>query len=81
MAVVPPRWRCCGAPFWLHNRTRRGVTAAILLHTMLNVVPAASPDLQKPLGTITIGIVTTAVAAGVVMGPYALRVHRRREEA
>lgn len=51
---------------WLHNATGGGVTAAILLHTMLNVVSASVPELSEPIGTITLGIVLKVVAVGVM---------------
>ncbi|QLY30181.1 CPBP family intramembrane glutamic endopeptidase [Nocardia huaxiensis] len=53
---------------WLHNRTGHGVTTAILLHATLNIVSAYMPDLDKPVTTITIGVVTAVVATVTLAG-------------
>ncbi|WP_167829375.1 CPBP family intramembrane glutamic endopeptidase [Nocardia vulneris] len=58
----------------LYNRTG-GVSAAILLHTMLNVVAANSPELNTATGTITFGILTTVVALGFILRSPALQPH------
>ncbi|WP_225727103.1 MULTISPECIES: CPBP family intramembrane glutamic endopeptidase [unclassified Nocardia] len=51
---------------WLHNNTGHGVSAAILLHAMLNVTEAYTPDLDKPITMITTGVLTTVVAVAVI---------------
>ncbi|MEV4127765.1 type II CAAX endopeptidase family protein [Nocardia sp. NPDC049707] len=51
---------------WLHVRTGYGVSAAILMHTMVNVIAVYTPGYDRPISTITTGVVTAAVAAAVV---------------
>ncbi|MGW4772392.1 CPBP family glutamic-type intramembrane protease [Nocardia sp. NPDC004278] len=58
---------------WLHNQTGHGVSAAILLHTMVNVTEAYTPGLDKSISMITTGILTTAVAVAVIARPRALQ--------
>ena len=52
----------------LHNRTGHGVSAAIVLHTMLNVTSAYTPGLDQPVSTLVTGILTAVVAAVLLIG-------------
>ena len=52
----------------LHNRTGGGVSAAIVVHTMLNVTSAYTPGLDEPVSTMVIGILTAAVAIALLAG-------------
>lgn len=51
----------------LHNATA-GVSAAIIMHAMLNVVAAATSDYSRPLLQIVTGLVIAAVAVAFTVG-------------
>ena len=52
----------------LHNRTGHGVSAAIVLHTMLNVTSAYTPGLDQAVSTIITGVLTAAAAIVLLLG-------------
>ncbi|MFC9435722.1 CPBP family intramembrane glutamic endopeptidase [Nocardia sp. NPDC057030] len=47
---------------WLYNRTSRGVLAAILFHSMLNVTAVVTPDYSKPIVPVLGGALLTLAA-------------------
>lgn len=52
----------------LHNHTGHGVSAAVVVHTMLNVTSAYTPGLDNPVSTVITGILTAGVAVALLVG-------------
>ncbi|WP_228002536.1 CPBP family intramembrane glutamic endopeptidase [Nocardia australiensis] len=52
---------------WLHNHTGHGILAAIVMHAMLNVTAALTPDYSKAISTVLAGLLMSAIALAVLV--------------